>query len=132
VTSRMGTGNSLTFFYSVECMASITRFCPDAYETRTFKIKINATKFSLPVEFDLIINVDFNLVLMSITFVCDVLPPPEVVSWSYLLVFDKDPFKGWSPVMFMQRGKHNFISMHAETSCNVSHFFVLVINSLQM
>jgi hypothetical protein len=61
VTSRMGTGNSLTFFYSVECMVSSTRLCPDAYETRTFKVKINATKFSLPVQFDLIINVDFNL-----------------------------------------------------------------------
>jgi hypothetical protein len=42
-------------------MASSKRLCPDAYETRTFKIKINATKFSLPVQFDLIINVDFIL-----------------------------------------------------------------------
>jgi hypothetical protein len=61
-----------------------------------------------------------------VTFVCDVLPPPEVVSWSYLLVFNKDPFKGQSPVMFMQRGKHNFLFMPfhaAETFCNLPHNF---------
>ncbi len=70
---------------------------------------------------------------MSITFVRDVLPPPEVVSWSYLLVFDKDPFKGRSPVMFMQRGAHNFLSMPfhvAKTSCNVSYQLFFLLKSL--